>query len=241
MKYAYVTGSTRGIGKAIGCRLLDEGYFVVFNYCNSDAEAKALEQELKTKYNAQFCIVKSDLSDLGVVDDVIKQLIDISPKYDIVVFNAGLTNRNEFGQIKEEDWLKVFNANLNVPFFLMQGLLPYLNDKANIVYIGSMLGNIPHSVSIPYGVSKSAVHALVKNMVKFLSPQKIRINAIAPGFVDTDWQKDKPEWLREKLKGKIALGRFATEAEVANLCFSIVENEYLTGQVIQLDGGYNCE
>lgn len=241
MKYAFVTGSTKGIGKAIGFKLLQENYFVVFNYSNSDEEAKRLESELDSKYSKQFYILKADLSNLNLVEEISTKLKTIVPILDLVVFNTGLTDRSLFGEVKKEDWLKVFNANLHVPFFLMQSLRDHLQPKSNIIFIGSMLGNIPHSVSISYGVTKSAIHALVQNMVKFLSKDQIRINAIAPGFVDTDWQKDKPDWLREKIKGKVALKRFAQPEEVALLCYQITQNEYLTGQIIQLDGGYNCE
>lgn len=241
MKYAFVTGSTKGIGKAIGIKLLQEGYFVIFNYSSSDKYAVQLREELTEKYNDKFHILKSDLSDLNNTDTVVKSIIEITPTIDLLVFNTGITDRSPFGEIKKEDWLKVFNTNLNVPFFLMQELKPYIAPKGNIIYIGSLIGNVPHSVSVSYGVSKAAIHSLVANMVKYLSTDGIRINGIAPGFVDTDWQKDKPEWLREKIKNKIALKRFAAEEEVAILCHQITQNEYLTGQVIQLDGGYSYE
>ncbi|BAX78587.1 SDR family NAD(P)-dependent oxidoreductase [Labilibaculum antarcticum] len=241
MKYAFVTGSTKGIGKAIGLKLLQEGYFVVFNYSNSEESAEHLKAEISVLYSDHFSILKADLSDLNQVEIVATQLRQLLPKIDLLVFNAGLTDRSPLGEVKQKDWLSVFNANVNVPFFLLQELVPNITKGGNIIFIGSMLGNIPHSASISYGVTKSAIHSLVKNMVKFLSQDKIRINAIAPGFVDTDWQKDKPEWLREKIKSKIALKRFAKEEEVANICHQITQNEYLTGQVIQLDGGYNYE
>lgn len=241
MKYAFVTGSTKGIGKAIGIKLLQEGYFVVFNYCKSEKDAELLEAEINVQYSDCYSILKADLSDLNQVMTTADQLRKRLPQIDLLVFNAGLTDRSPFGEIKQEDWLGVFNANVNVPFFLLQELLPNITKGGNIVFIGSMLGNIPHSVSVSYGVTKSAIHSLVKNLVKFLSKDKITINAIAPGFVDTDWQKEKPDWLREKITGKIALQRFARTEEVAELCYQIVQNEYLTGQIIQLDGGYDCQ
>ncbi len=241
MKYAFVTGSTKGIGKAIGKKLLSEGYHVVFNYYSSVKDAQLLESDLNQNYKGKFDILQADMSDISNVDSISNDIKKLVPHLDLIVFNAGLTDRSAFGDIKPDDWLKVFNANLNVPFFLMQSLISCIKPKGNIVFIGSMLGNLPHSVSISYGVSKSAIHSLVQNMVKFLANDEIRINGIAPGFVDTDWQKEKPEWLREKIKGKVALKRFAHEDEVADLCYQITQNEYLTGQIIQLDGGYNYE
>ncbi len=241
MKYAFVTGSTKGIGKAIGIKLLQEGYHVIFNYCNSEKSAQDLNSILQENYSGRYDILKADLSNLDSVQKISEEINNLIPYLNTVVFNAGITDRSIFGEIEQENWLNVFNANLNVPFFLMQALAPNIQQGGSIVFIGSMLGNIPHSVSTSYGVSKSAVHALVKNMVKFLSKDSITINAIAPGFVDTDWQKEKPEWLREKIKGKVALKRFAKEDEVAKLCWNITQTPYLTGQIIQLDGGYNYE
>ena len=241
MKYAFVSGSTKGIGKAIGLKLLKEGYFVLFNYANSDVEAEKLISELKINFKSKFEILKADLSDLNKINEISTKIKNIIPQIDVLVFNTGLTDRTLYGEIEISKWMSVFNANLNVPFFLMQMLKDKMTKASNIIFIGSMLGNIPHSVSVSYGVSKSAVHSLVKNMVKFLSKDQIRINAIAPGFVDTVWQKDKPEWLREKLKQKIALNRFAEESEIAELCWHIINNQYLTGQIVQMDGGYCCE
>ena len=241
MQYAFVTGSTKGIGKAIGIKLLQEGYFVVFNYCNSEESAKELDHLLQGNYSGKYYILKADLSNIESVSLVSEKIKEVVPYLNTIVFNAGITDRSVFGEIKPENWLRVFNANLNIPFFLMQELVPSIKDGGNIIFIGSMLGNLPHSVSTSYGVSKSAVHALVKNMVKFLSKDNITINAIAPGFVDTDWQKEKSEWLREKIKGKVALKRFASETEVADLCLNMIQTPYLTGQIIQLDGGYNYE
>jgi len=240
MKYAFVTGSTKGIGKAIGFRLLQEGYFVIFNG-SSQESIYALKTELKELTYRSYDFLLADMSDLSKVESIKESVSDMASNLDLLVFNTGLTDRALFGEIEYENWLKVFNANINMPMFLMQAFKPSLNTESNIIFIGSMLGNIPHSVSISYGVSKSAVHALVKNMVKFLSKDHIRINAIAPGFVDTDWQKEKPEWLREKIKGKIALNRFAEPNEVAEACIHIILNKYLTGQVIQMDGGYSYE
>ena len=112
---------------------------------------------------------------------------------------------------------------------------------SSVLITGSAMGIHPHSISVSYGVSKAAVHSLVKNLVKCLASTELRINAIAPGFVETEWQKEKPEWIKEKIKSKIALKRFCTTEEVGRLAMNIIENEYLNGEIIQFDGGYNFE
>ena len=101
------------------------------------------------------------------------------------------------------------------------------------------MGEYAHSVSLAYGVSKSAVHALVKNLVKFMQPYKIRVNAVAPGFVDTDRQKTKPAEIRKSIESKIALGRFCSPDEVAEVYKMIIKNNYFNGEVIPLSGGYS--
>jgi 3-oxoacyl-[acyl-carrier protein] reductase len=99
----------------------------------------------------------------------------------------------------------------------------------------------PHSVSLAYGISKSAVHALVKNLVKFLTPYEIRVNGVAPGFVDTDWHKDKPAHIKSNIMNKISLKRFAKPEEIASAFLFIIQNQYLNGEIIAIDGGYSYE
>jgi 3-oxoacyl-[acyl-carrier protein] reductase len=101
------------------------------------------------------------------------------------------------------------------------------------------MGIYPHSVSLAYGVTKSAVHALVKNLVKFLAPYGIRVNGVAPGFVDTEWQKEKPLEIRRSIEGKVSLGRFCEPEEIAEVYKMVIGNSYLTGEIIVVDGGYS--
>jgi 3-oxoacyl-[acyl-carrier protein] reductase len=101
------------------------------------------------------------------------------------------------------------------------------------------MGIEPHASSLSYGVTKSAVHALTQNLVKFMVPYQLRVNAIAPGFVDTDWQKNKPEDVRRNIENKIALGRFCMPEEIAEVYQMLIENKYFNGEIITFDGGYS--
>jgi 3-oxoacyl-[acyl-carrier protein] reductase len=240
-KYAVITGSTKGIGREIGLTLLEKGYYVIFNYSKSDIDALNLENQIKKRYKNSFSIIKKDLSNPDSVDSIVHDILKITYSLDVLVFNAGITDRSNFDEITFDNWMKVFNTNLNVPFFILKMLKPYIRENGNVIFIGSRLGNTPHSVSLSYGISKSAIHSMVKNLVKFFSISGIRINGIAPGFVDTDWQKSKTEIVREKILGKIALHRFCTVEEIGALAYHIIENGYINGEVIQLDGGYNFE
>ena len=107
------------------------------------------------------------------------------------------------------------------------------------MFTGSLMGIQPHSVSLAYGVTKSAVHALVKNMVKFLVPYELRVNAVAPGFVDTEWQKTKPAEIRRNIENKVSLGRFCDPDELAEVYKMLIENSYFKGEVDIVDGGYS--
>ena len=109
----------------------------------------------------------------------------------------------------------------------------------SVVFTGSLMGIEPHSVSLAYGVSKSAVHALVKNMVKVFVPYEIRVNAVAPGFVDTEWQLTKTEEIRRNIERKVSLGRFCKPEELAEVYKMLIENNYFNGEVVVVDGGYS--
>ena len=160
-------------------------------------------------------------------------------RLDAVIFNAGLTCRDSFEDLDIVEWERVFFANVHFPVFLLQRIVGLINKGGSIVFTGSLMGIQPHSVSLVYGVTKSAVHALVKNMVKFLVPYELRVNAVAPGFVDTEWQKTKPAEIRHNIENKVSLGRFCDPEELAEVYRMLVENSYFNGEVIVVDGGYS--
>lgn len=238
LKYALVTGSTSGIGKQIALDFLKAGCFVIVNYHSSQKDAELVKKEL-LKISSNFAIVKSDLSDRNACSEFYKTVIKITKKLDYIVFNAGYTVRKDFFQLKIKDWDKVMDTNLTIPFFLIQKFSKHISYGGKIVFIGSILGIYPHSVSIVYGVSKSSLHILTKYLIKIFSPRKITVNVIVPGFVDTAWHKDKNKQLKKKICNRIALKRFAVVDEISKACLSIINNDYINGQSIVVDGGYN--
>ena len=237
MKHALVTGSTKGIGLAIASKLLDKGYYVYMNYAADDAAANALEMP-----QGRSRVIKADLSTTagaGTLTDFI--LSENLGTIDCLVLNAGATCREPFGKIGYDDWNAVMNANVNIPFLICQKLYPIIADFGSVVFIGSDMGVYPHSVSSAYSVSKAASHMLGRSLVKEFAERGIRVNTLAPGFIDTSWQREKPRWLREKIEEKIALKRFGTPEEVADACMFLIENSYINGVVLQVDGGYSFE
>lgn len=241
MKYAVVTGSTQGIGKAVAKKLLGEGYFVIGNYAHNDAEAQACKAEMEAVQGEEmdsFQVIKQELSNYENVLSFVEKIRQITDKVDVVVLNVGVTDRSTFQEITQEKWDYVINTNLSCPFFLIQKLDPMLQKNGSIVFMGSAMGIYPHSISIAYGATKSAVHFLTKQLVKEFAGRKINVNAVAPGFVDTSWQKNKPADQRARIEEKTALKRFAEPEEVASLCMEAIHNRFINGAVLEIHGGY---
>ncbi|WP_106830554.1 SDR family NAD(P)-dependent oxidoreductase [Parabacteroides pacaensis] len=238
-KYVLITGGTKGIGKAIAECLGKSGYNLILTYASDKKNAVTVQHELEQHYSIFTKLLQADITQGESVEKINRFLIEENVYLDALIFNAGMTCRSPFEEIKEDDWLQVFYANVHFPVFLMQRIITRMKAGGSIVFTGSLMGIEAHSVSLAYGVTKSAVHALVKNLVKFLVPYQIRVNAVAPGFVDTEWQKNKPEEIRRNIERKVALGRFCDPMELAEVYKLLIENSYLNGEIIVVDGGYS--
>lgn len=238
-KLVFITGGTKGIGKAVATCLAKAGYDLVLTYASDEAVARKSGEELEQTYSVQVKTLRADISDSRSIDLIDRFLEEENLMLDAMVFNAGLTCRDPFEEISYTSWEKVFYANVHFPVFLLQRIVKKLNPKASVVFTGSLMGIEPHSVSLAYGVTKSAVHALVKNLVKFMAPYAVRVNAVAPGFVDTEWQKTKPAEIRRNIERKVALERFCTPEEVADVYKMLIENNYFNGEIVVIDGGYS--
>lgn len=241
MKYALVTGSTKGIGLSIGKSLLDSGYYVFFNKRPTSKDFSEFNIMITEEYNDRHSIIETDVSSLDCIDTIFDSISSITNHIDLIVFNAGVTDRSDFQEIKLENWMTIQNVFVNVPVFLLQKFYTMMNKGSNIIFVGSMLGDIPHSTSLSYGVSKAGIHALVLNLVKFYSDKEIRVNGVAPGFIDTQWQLNKDPEIRKNIERKIALKKFGSPKNVGDLVIHIITNEYINGSIIRIDGGYNYE
>jgi 3-oxoacyl-[acyl-carrier protein] reductase len=241
MKYSIVTGGTRGIGKEICQKLLMRGFSVIAVDNNEEVSALLTKQEFETEFPNLFYIIKCDLSDTKNITSLFSEVSIITQSLDLLILNAGTTVRKGIEDITLEEWESVMAVNVTTPLFLIQRFLPLLSNGSNIIFTGSSMAVFPHSVSLSYAITKSAVHALVKNLVKFLAPRGIRVNGVSPGFVDTEWQKNKPPQIRENIINKIALKRFAEPEEIASVYMFIIDNQYLNGEIISIDGGYSFQ
>lgn len=237
--YALITGGTKGIGLAVARLLASKGYSLILTYGHDQDRARTVAAELaETAPSVE--LLQADATDAKGIDLIAEALEQSDITLQALIMNAGITCRTPFEEMTLDEWQGVFFANVHFPTFLIQRLLPRIErNKGCIIFTGSLMGIQPHGMALPYGVSKSAVHALTRNLVKHLEPYGIRVNAVAPGFVDTEWQKNKPAEIRRNIENKVALHRFATPDEVAEAFLFLLTNAYCNGEILTLDGGYS--
>lgn len=236
---ALITGGTKGIGKAVAELLAKNGYNLILTYVNDIQNAENTAINISEHFAVNVDILQADISEKKSITLINNYLSEKNIQLDTLIFNAGLTLRTSFEETQLYEWEKVFFANIHFPVFLLQSIIKHINKGGNVIFTGSLMGIEPHSVSLAYGVTKNAIHAIVKNLVKFLTPYNIRVNAVAPGFVDTEWQKNKPQEIRRNIENKIALGRFCEPQEIAQVYKMLIDNHYFNGEIITVSGGYS--
>ncbi|MGC9151751.1 MAG: SDR family NAD(P)-dependent oxidoreductase [Microbacter sp.] len=238
-KTALIVGATKGIGRALTERFLHEGFSVVGTYAHDREHAEQLSAELNRLFEHRLQFIQAGSTDMQSIEWVASFIESQHLSLDVVIFNAGMTDRSPFSEIEVQHWMDVFTVNIHFPVFLLQRLFPLINYGGSVLFTGSLMALHPHSFSLSYGVTKAAVHALVKNLVKFLNEKMIRVNAVAPGFVDTEWQKNKPDELRNNIIRKIAVHRFCDPKELTDVYWLLVNNNYMNGEIVVCDGGYD--
>lgn len=203
MKVVLVTGASRGIGRCIAINLLNQGYTVIANYNKSEKEA----MQLKREYNMD--IFKADVTKKNEVESMVKYCLDKYNKIDVLINNAGISQIKMFTDINEEDFDNMINTNLKSVFRVSQEVVKNMvhNKNGCIINISSMWGEVGASCETHYSVAKAGVNGLTKALAKELGPSNIRVNAISPGVIETDMNKQLSKEDIINLKEEIPLGR----------------------------------
>ena len=238
-KIALVTGSSRGIGKATALLFAREGAIVVINYIESKSEAQetlASVQQLSPKSIA----VKADISKEEDIKNMITQVVEKFGKIDILVNNAGIVIDLPFKKRTAKHWKKTLEVNLIGTFLCAKHAVPHMPKGSTIVNISSTNGINSFSVeTMDYDASKAGVIILTKDLAKELAPN-IRVNSVAPGWVNTSMNKDLPKDFVDEETAKIYLKRFAEPKEIAKAVLFLASDDasYITGSILMVDGGY---
>ena len=238
-KVAWITGASYGLGLAYAKAYAEAGAKIVFNDIKQELVDRGLEEykKLGIEVYGAVCDVTNEEQVQKFVSDVKEKVGSI----DILVNNAGITKDGLIAMMKEENFSKVIDVNLKGTFNMCRNLVPYMmkNKSGNIVNISSVVGIVGNAGQSNYAASKAGVIGFSKALAKELAGRNIRVNAVAPGFIDTDMTSILSDKVKENIYSQIPLKRMGKAKEVANVVYflSSEESSYITGQVINVDGG----
>lgn len=239
-KIALVTGGSRGIGRAVALQLAAAGADVAINYSGNEQAAKHVQQEIE-KLGRKAIVIQADVAQSSSVKAMIKQVIDTFGTLDILVNNAGITRDNLLMRMKEEEWDDVINTNLKGVFNCIQAVTRQMMKQraGRIVNISSVVGVMGNAGQANYTAAKAGVIGLTKSTAKELATRGITVNAVAPGFIETDMTSLLNESMITKTIEHIPLGKLGSASDVADAVtfFASEQAAYITGQVLHVDGG----
>ena len=232
---ALITGASRGIGREITKRLALKGIKVIANYNKSEEQAQILQKE-----NNNIEIYKADVSKRKEVHDMVKYILNKYGRIDILINNAGISENKMFTDVTDKDWNNIINTNLYSVFCVTQEVLTNMihNKKGCIINISSIWGMVGASCETVYSVAKAGVNVMTKSLAKELGPSNIRVNAIAPGIIDTDMNKNLTKEDIQNIQDEIPLEKIGKTIYIARCVEWLIQDEYTTGQIISINGGW---
>ncbi len=239
-KTALITGASRGIGRAIALELAKKGAYVIVNYNGSKAAAEETAAVIEAA-GGRAKICQCNVSDYKACEKLISDIMEKCGKIDILVNNAGITRDNLLMRMSEEDFDEVLNTNLKGAFHTMRLVSRYMlkQRSGRIINMASVVGVAGNAGQVNYAASKAGVIGMTKSAAKELASRGITVNAVAPGFIETDMTGKLSDKVKEQAVSQIPLGRFGSTEDVAKAVAFLASDDagYITGQVLHVDGG----
>lgn len=239
-KVAIITGGSRGIGKEIAKKFAKENYNLVINYVSEKTNTEELKKEFE-ELGAEVLFIKTNVTSYEECEKMAKDAINKFGKIDVLVNNAGVTKDSLLLRMKEENFDTVINVNLKGTFNVTKACIPYMMKKKSgkIVNISSVVGISGNSGQANYAASKAGIIGFTKSVAKELASRNILANCVAPGYIATDMTNGLSDAVKESINNQIPLKRVGMPEEVAKAVYFLAgeENSYITGQVINVDGG----
>ena len=239
-RVAMVTGATRGIGKEIALELAQNGLDIAINYRSMQEGMEDLKKEIEA-YGVRCEFVGADVANFEQCENMVKETVEKFGKIDILVNNAGITKDGLIMRMKKEDFEAVIDINLIGTFNVTRNVIPYMikQKSGRIINVSSVVGVAGNAGQTNYSASKAGVIGFTKSLAKEVASRNILVNAIAPGFIDTDMTKVLSDNVKEGINAQIPLRRMGNPKEVAKVVKFLAseDSSYITGQVINIDGG----
>ncbi|MEG0671795.1 3-oxoacyl-[acyl-carrier-protein] reductase [Clostridium sp.] len=239
-KVAIVTGASRGIGKAIALKLADLGVNIALNYRTHNEEVENLIKKIESK-NVRVLPIQGDIVEFNKCSDMVKKTMDEFGRIDILVNNAGITKDGLLIRMKEEDFSSVIDTNLKGTFNCIKHVTPIMmkQREGRIINLSSVIGIIGNAGQANYAASKAGIIGLTKSVAKELGPRGVTVNAIAPGFINTEMTEVLSDKMKSSIQDNVPLKRLGEVEDVAEVVAFLASNKagYITGQVINVDGG----
>lgn len=241
-KITVITGGTSGIGNGIAKKILEnagKSDRLYISYGHNQERAERFLESLSSADQEKVILIQADMSSYEEMMKFVRRIKEEAGHVDWLINNVGISTYAKYEDYTFEEWSRIVNTNLSVPVFLVKELRPVMKEGGSILFTGSYAGQQAYSSSLVYGVTKAAVHFLTKSLVKEFEPKKIRVNAIAPGFIETSWHKNRTPESYERINRKVALHRFGTVEEVADMAYAVLSNGYMNGSIVDIHGGYD--
>lgn len=240
-KIILITGASRGIGRDIAKTLSkDSNNMVIANYNKSEKEAIDLKENLKND-GISIEIIKADVSKRNEAKEMVQEVLNKYGKIDVLINNAGISQYKLFNDITDEEWDNIINTNLKSAFMVTQEAVRNMinNKEGCIINISSIWGVAGASMEVAYSTSKAGLIGLTKSLAKELGPSNIRVNAIAPGIINTGMNNRFSEDELQSIKDEIPLEKIGNTADITKCVKWLIEDSYTTGQVISINGGWD--